>query len=132
MHLVHRFRNFYETSILIRGAIRARNIQILGLVVHLSEILQTVTLTIKLTVKPDDFRTNALLNNLLLKKYVSVYHYYIRKIKAAVNKPITAAEMPIVHPKYFIFVAESIIGLKRQTARYVRLMESDVGSSIWK
>ena len=75
MHLVHRFRNFYETSILIRGTIRARNIQILGLVVHLSEILQTVTLTIKLTVKPDDFRTNALLNNLLLKKYVSVYHY---------------------------------------------------------
>ena len=75
MHLVNRFRNFYKTSILIRGTIRARNIQILGLVVHLSEILQTVTLTIKLTVKPDDFRTNALLNNLLLKKYVSVYHY---------------------------------------------------------
>lgn len=75
MHLVHRFRNFYKTSILIRSAIRARNIQILGLVVHLSKILQTVTLTIKLTVKPDDFRTNALLNNLLLKKYVSVYHY---------------------------------------------------------
>ena len=75
MHLVHRFRNFYKTSILIRGTIRARNIQILGLVVHLSEILQTVTLTIKLTVKSDDFRTNALLNNLLLKKYVSVYHY---------------------------------------------------------
>ena len=75
MHLVHRFRNFYKTSILIRSAIRARNIQILGLVVHLSEILQTITFTIKLTVKPDDFRTNALLNNLLLKKYVSVYHY---------------------------------------------------------
>ena len=75
MHLVHRFRNFYKTSILIRSAIRARNIQILGLVVHLSEILQTITLTIKLTVKPDDFQTNALLNNLLLKKYVSVYHY---------------------------------------------------------
>ena len=75
MHLVNRFRNFYKTSILIRGTIRARNIQILGLVVHLSEILQTITLTIKLTVKPDDFRTNALLNNLLLKKYVSVYHY---------------------------------------------------------
>ena len=74
MHLVHRFRNFYKTSILIRSAIRARNIQILGLVVHLSEILQTITLTIKLTVKPDDFRTNTLLNNLLLKKYVSVYH----------------------------------------------------------
>ena len=74
MHLVHRFRNFYETSVLIRSAIRARNIQILGLVVHLSEILQTITLTIKLTVKPDDFRTNPLLNNLLLKKYVSVYH----------------------------------------------------------
>ena len=46
MHLVNRFRNFYETSILIRGTIRARNIQILGLVVHLSEILQTVTLAI--------------------------------------------------------------------------------------
>ena len=75
MHLVHRFRNFYKTSILIRGTIRTRNIQILGLVVHLSEILQTVTLAIKLTVKPDDFRTDALLNNLLLKKYVSVYHY---------------------------------------------------------
>ena len=75
MHLVIRFRNFYETSILIRSAIRARNIQILGLVIHLSEILQTVTLTIKLTVKSDDFRTYALLNNLLLKKYVSVYHY---------------------------------------------------------
>ena len=75
MHLVHRFRNFYETSILIRGTICARNIQILGLVVHLSEILQTVTIAIKLTVKPDDFRTNTLLNNLLLKKYVSVYHY---------------------------------------------------------
>ena len=75
MHLVHRFRNFYKTSILIRSAIRARNIQILGLVVHLSEILQTITLAIKLTVKLDDFRTNALLNNLLLKKYVSVYHY---------------------------------------------------------
>ena len=75
MHLVNRFRNFYKTSILIRGTIRARNIQILGLVVHLSEILQTVTLTIKLTVKSDDFRTNTLLNNLLLKKYVSVYHY---------------------------------------------------------
>ena len=75
MHLVNRFRNFYETSILIRGTIRARNIQILGLVVHLSEILQTVTLTIKLTVKSDDFRTNTLLDNLLLKKYVSVYHY---------------------------------------------------------
>ena len=75
MHLVNRFRNFYETSILIRSAIRARNIQILGLVVHLSEILQTITLAIKLTVKSDDFRTNALLNNLLLKKYVSVYHY---------------------------------------------------------
>ena len=75
MHLVHRFRNFYQTSILIRSAIRARNIQILGLVVHLSEILQTVPLAIKLTVKPDDFRTNTLLNNLLLKKYVSVYHY---------------------------------------------------------
>ena len=75
MHLVHRFRNFYKTSILIRSAIRARNIQILGLVVHLSEILQTITLTIKLTVKPDDFRTDSLLNNLLLKKYVSVYHY---------------------------------------------------------
>ena len=74
MHLVHRFRNFYKTSILIRGTIRARNIQILGLVVHLSEILQTVTLTIKMTVKSDDFRTNTLLNNLLLKKYVSVYH----------------------------------------------------------
>ena len=74
MHLVHRFRNFYKTSILIRSAIRARNIQILGLVVHLSKILQTITLTIKLTVKPDDFQTNALLNNLLLKKYVSVYH----------------------------------------------------------
>ena len=74
MHLVHRFRNFYETSILIRSAIRARNIQILGLVVHLSEILQAITLAIKLTVKPDDFRTNALLNNLLLEKYVSVYH----------------------------------------------------------
>ena len=75
MHLVHRFCNFYETSILIRSAIRARNIQILGLVVHLSEILQTITLTVKLTVKSDDFRTNTLLNNLLLKKYVSVYHY---------------------------------------------------------
>ena len=75
MHLVHRFRNFYKTSILIRSAIRARNIQILGFVVHLSEILQTITLTIKLTVKSDDFRTDALLNNLLLKKYVSVYHY---------------------------------------------------------
>ena len=75
MHLVHRFRNFYKTSILIRSAIRARNIQILGLVIHLSEILQTITLAIKLTVKLDDFRTNALLNNLLLKKYVSVYHY---------------------------------------------------------
>ena len=75
MHLVHRFRNFYKTSILIRGTIRARNIQILGLVVHLSEILQTITLTIKLTVKSDNFRTYALLNNLLLKKYVSVYHY---------------------------------------------------------
>ena len=75
MHLVNRFRNFYKTSILIRSAIRARNIQILGLVVHLSEILQTITLTIKLTVKPDDFRTDSLLNNLLLKKYVSVYHY---------------------------------------------------------
>ena len=75
MHLVNRFRNFYETSILIRGTIRARNIQILGLVVHLSEILQTVTLAIKLTVKSDDFRTDALLNNLLLEKYVSVYHY---------------------------------------------------------
>ena len=75
MYLVNRFCNFYKTSILIRSAIRARNIQILGLVVHLSEILQTITLTIKLTVKPDDFRTNALLNNLLLKKYVSVYHY---------------------------------------------------------
>ena len=74
MHLVHRFRNFYKTSILIRSAIRTRNIQILGLVVHLSEILQTVTIAIKLTVKPDDFRTNTLLNNLLLKKYVSVYH----------------------------------------------------------
>ena len=74
MHLVHRFRNFYKTSILIRSAIRARNIQILGLVVHLSEILQTITLAIKLTVKSDNFRTNALLNNLLLKKYVSVYH----------------------------------------------------------
>ena len=75
MHLVHRFRNFYKTSILIRSAIRARNIQILGLVVHLSEILQTITLAIKLTVKSDNFRTNTLLNNLLLKKYVSVYHY---------------------------------------------------------
>ena len=75
MHLVHRFRNFYKTSILIRSAIRARNIQILGLVVHLSEILQTITITIKLTVKPDNFRTNTLLDNLLLKKYVSVYHY---------------------------------------------------------
>ena len=75
MHLVHRFRNFYKTSILIRSAIRARNIQILGLVVHLSEILQTVTITIELTIKPDDFRTDTLLNNLLLKKYVSVYHY---------------------------------------------------------
>ena len=75
MYLVNRFCNFYKTSILIRGAIRARNIQILGLVVHLSEILQTITLAIKLTVKPDDFRTNALLNNLLLKKYVSIYHY---------------------------------------------------------
>ena len=75
MHLVHRFRNFYKTSILIRGTIRARNIQILGLVVHLSEILQTITLAIKLTVKSDDFRTDTLLNNLLLKKYVSVYHY---------------------------------------------------------
>ena len=75
MHLVNRFRNFYETSILIRCAIRARNIQILGLVVHLSEILQTITLTIKLTVKSNDFRTDTLLNNLLLKKYVSVYHY---------------------------------------------------------
>ena len=75
MHLVHRFCNFYETSILIRGTIRARNIQILGLVVHLSEILQTITLAIKLTVKSDDFRTNAFLNNLLLKKYVSIYHY---------------------------------------------------------
>ena len=75
MHLVNRFRNFYETSVLIRSAIRARNIQILGLVVHLSEILQTITLAIKLTIKSDDFRTNALLNNLLLKKYVSVYHY---------------------------------------------------------
>ena len=75
MHLVHRFRNFYKTSILIRSAIRARNIQILGLVVHLSEILQTITLTIKMTVKPNDFRTNPLLDNLLLKKYVSVYHY---------------------------------------------------------
>ena len=75
MHLVHRFCNFYKTSILIRSAIRARNIQILGLVVHLSEILQTVTLTIKMTVKPDAFRTDTLLNNLLLKKYVSVYHY---------------------------------------------------------
>ena len=75
MHLVNRFRNFYETSIFIRSTIRARNIQILGLVVHLSEILQTITLTIKLTVKPDDFRTNTLLDNLLLKKYVSVYHY---------------------------------------------------------
>ena len=75
MHLVHRFRNFYETSILIRSAIRARNIQILGLVVHLSEILQTVTLTITMTVKSDDLRTTTLLNNLLLKKYVSVYHY---------------------------------------------------------
>ena len=74
MHLVNRFRNFYETSVLIRSAIRARNIQILGLVVHLSEILQTITLTIKLTVKPNDFRTNPLLDNLLLKKYVSVYH----------------------------------------------------------
>ena len=74
MHLVHRFRNFYETSILIRSAIRARNIQILGLVVHLSEILQTITLTIKLTVKSYNFRTDTLLNNLLLKKYVSVYH----------------------------------------------------------
>ena len=74
MHLVNRFRNFYETSILIRGTIRARNIQILGLVVHLSEILQTITLTIKLTVKSDDFRTNTLLNNLLLEKYVSIYH----------------------------------------------------------
>ena len=74
MHLVHRFRNFYKTSILIRGTIRARNIQILGLVVHLSEILQTVTLTIKLTVKPDDFLTNTLLNNQQHKKYVSVYH----------------------------------------------------------
>lgn len=75
MHLVNRFRNFYKTSILIRGTIRARNIQILGLVVHLSEILQTITLTIKLTVKPDNFRTYALLNNLLFKKHVSVYHY---------------------------------------------------------
>ena len=75
MHLVYRFRNFYETSILIRGAISARNIQILGLVVHLSEILQTITFTIKLTVKSDNFRTNALLDNLLLKKYVSIYHY---------------------------------------------------------
>ena len=75
MHLVNRFSNFYKTSILIRSAIRARNIQILGLVIHLSEILQTITLAIKLTVKPDDFRTNTLLNNLLLKKYVSVYHY---------------------------------------------------------
>ena len=75
MHLVHRFRNFYKTSILIRSAIRARNIQILGLVVHLSEILQTVTIAIKLTVKPDYFRTNTLLDNLLLKKYVSVYDY---------------------------------------------------------
>ena len=75
MHLVHRFRNFYKTSILIRSAIRTRNIQILGLVVHLSEILQTITLTIKLTVKSDNFRTNPLLDNLLLKKYVSVYHY---------------------------------------------------------
>lgn len=74
MHLVHRFRNFYKTSILIRSAIRARNIQILGLVVHLSEILQTITITIELTIKPDDFRTNPLLDNLLLKKYVSVYH----------------------------------------------------------
>lgn len=74
MHLVHRFRNFYETSILIRSAIRARNIQILGLVVHLSEILQTITLAIELTVKSDNFRTNPLLDNLLLKKYVSVYH----------------------------------------------------------
>ena len=74
MHLVKRFRNFYETTILIRGAIRARNIQILGLVVHLSEILQTITLAIKLTVKSDDFRTNTLLDNLLLEKYVSVYH----------------------------------------------------------
>ena len=75
MHLVNRFRNFYETSILIRSAIRARNIQILGLVIHLSEILQTITLAIKLPVKPDNFRTNTLLDNLLLKKYVSVYHY---------------------------------------------------------
>ena len=75
MHLVHRFSNFYETSILIRSAIRARNIQILGLVVHLSEILQTIAFTIKLTVKSNDFRTDTLLNNLLLKKYVSVYHY---------------------------------------------------------
>ena len=75
MYLVNRFCNFYKTSILIRSAIRTRNIQILGLVVHLSEILQTITLTIKLTVKSDDFRTNALLNNLLLKKYVSIYHY---------------------------------------------------------
>ena len=74
MHLVHRIRNFYKTSILIRSAIRARNIQILGLVVHLSEILQTITLAIKLTVKPYDFRTNALLDNLLLEKYVSIYH----------------------------------------------------------
>ena len=75
MHLVNRFRNFYETSILIRSAIRARNIQILGLVVHLSEILQTITLTIKLTVKSDDFRTDTLLNNIKKKKYVSIYHY---------------------------------------------------------
>ena len=75
MHLVNRFRNFYETSVLIRSAIRARNIQILGLVVHLSEILQTITLAIKLLVKPDNFRTHTLLDNLLLKKYVSVYHY---------------------------------------------------------
>ena len=75
MHLVNRFCNFYKTSILIRSAIRARNIQILGLVVHLSEILQTITITIELTIKPDDFRTNPLLDNLLLKKYVSVYHY---------------------------------------------------------
>ena len=74
MHLVNRFRHFYKTSILIRGTIRARNIQILGLVVHLSEILQTVTIAIKLTVKHDNFRTNTLLDNLLLKKYVSIYN----------------------------------------------------------
>ena len=75
MHLVHRFRNFYETSILIRSAIRARNIQILGLVVHLSEILQTITLTIKLTVKPDYFHIEDPTSDSISLTYLAVWRF---------------------------------------------------------